>query len=409
MSTKALMPYDWGRVSWAWEDRKQWLDLPFPVEEYHDRIRRAREMMVRHDLDLLFAYGIKGESSTVRYFSNFEDYYGGETVVVIPLSGPVTLITDAVMHGEPMHSGIQETWIEDARAAASPRTVVGQEVYTVYDHIRDRVRDEKAEAGRIGVSGLYSGSIRYWLQEAFPNSTVVDAQRLVLKELRQYKSPREVALMREVAAVADAGLIATMSAVREGVSEHEAAAAGMGAMYRMGADSAPGTFAISSGPRSGFKHVAPRNKQFAAGELVFVDLSSRFKGYFCDNSRHTVVGTPSDEQLAFMEANIQITQAVIDQMKPGVVIKDLAAVAIELARELGVEQWLYFRGHGIGTAVQDLPAFSPKQTAALEPGQVFVFEPMLVRYDFGTACVEDMFAVHEDRVEQLTTAPWRYW
>ncbi len=40
---------------------------------------------------------------------------------------------------------------------------------------------------------------------------------------------------------------------------------------------------------------------------------------------------------------------------------------------------------------------------------VFCFEPMLVRYGFGTACVEHMYPVRKDCCENLSTCPERFW
>ena len=44
--------------------------------------------------------------------------------------------------------------------------------------------------------------------------------------------------------------------------------------------------------------------------------------------------------------------------KPGAVIADLAEIGIQIARDAGYEQYLYFRGHGIGCATHDLPSFA---------------------------------------------------
>ncbi len=60
---------------------------------------------------------------------------------------------------------------------------------------------------------------------------------------------------------------------------------------------------------------------------------------------------------------------------PGAAIADLAEIALRHARAAGYEDCLYFRGHGIGCATQDLPAFAPGNPAILEENMVFAFEP----------------------------------
>ena len=75
------------------------------------------------------------------HLTNFEDLYGGETVVIVPGTGEVVLVTNAVMHGEPMHSGIPQVWPRVRAAAAYPaRTVTSaakRALQAVADHIRD--------------------------------------------------------------------------------------------------------------------------------------------------------------------------------------------------------------------------------------------------------------------------------
>ena len=40
---------------------------------------------------------------------------------------------------------------------------------------------------------------------------------------------------------------------------------------------------------------------------------------------------------------------------------------------------------------------------------VFCFEPMLVKFRFGTACWEDIWHVTPSGVERLNEAPYRFW
>ena len=40
---------------------------------------------------------------------------------------------------------------------------------------------------------------------------------------------------------------------------------------------------------------------------------------------------------------------------------------------------------------------------------VFCFEPMLVKYEFGTACWEDIWWVTSKGVERLNACPFRWW
>jgi Xaa-Pro aminopeptidase len=401
-------PYGWGRVGYSWEDREPWLHLPFPVAEYESRIDRLRRGLQDRNLDGLVVHGNRAERAPIRYLSNFEDYYGGDTLMVVPLAGAVGLTTNAVMHGEPMHSGIQDTWVRDVRCAPHPRTV-DYRTTTIYDHLEDLLTERGLIRGRLGVSGEYAHHAREFLRTRFPGLELVEAAALI-GETMMRKTDAEVALMKRVAQVSDAGMMALMNAARPGVSEHDLAAEANYALFKAGAEDTAFPIAACGGPRSGFKHVVPSDRRLQAGEIAFTDLGARYRGYYSDTARGKVVGeAPSPEQRRFLEAQIAIVHETIAMVKPGVRIADLAARAAEMAKELGCEEWFYFRGHGIGATTHIPPSFVPGSQTILEANMTFAYEPMLVRQGFGTACVEDLYVVTTTGCQRLSEAPERWW
>jgi Xaa-Pro aminopeptidase len=404
------MPYGWGRVPYTYTDRLPWMNLPFPVAEYHERIRRLTGVMARDGIECLVVLGTRADSTNVRYLTNFEDFYGGESIVVIPQNGPPGFTTNAVMHGEPMHSGIQDCWIEDVRCAAAPRTVTGTAApATVWDHLEDFIADRGYADGALGVAGEMNveGSVKF-LQETFPRAHVTSAGGL-LKEMRAIKTPREVEVIRKACRLADAALQSAMAAVRPGVTEFDLAAEANYAMFKAGAEHPAFAISVCAGPRAGFKHMAPTSYPVKTGDMVYMDVGGRYMGYHSDASRQRVCGDPTAEQRRFMETQITIVEETMAAARPGVSIGSLAEIAQERARTAGYEQYLYFRGHGIGCATQDLPAFAPGNPQSLQENHVFAFEPMLVRKEFGTACWEDVWRVTETGVERLNECPIRWW
>src|SRR5437867_6832712 len=328
--------------------------------------------------------------------------------MVIPLSGAAGLATDAVMHGEPMHSGIQDTWVRDVRCAPHPRTV-DYPTTTIYDHLEDLLTERSLTAGRLGISGEYAFHAREFLRTRFPTLEQIEAASLIGATMMR-KSDAEVALMKRVALVHDAGMIALMKAAQPGASEHDLAAEANYAFFKAGAEDTAFPVASCGGPRSGFKHVVPSARRLQGGEIVFTDMGARFKGYCGDTARGKVVGdAPTAEQRRFLDAQIAIVHETIAMVKPGVRIGDLATRAAEMAKELGYEEWFYFRGHGIGATTHIPPSFVPGSQAVLEKNMTFAYEPMLVRKGFGTACVEDLYVVTATGCERLSEAPERVW
>jgi Xaa-Pro aminopeptidase len=406
---RPAMPYGWGRVPYTYADRAPWMNLPFPVEEYRERLRRLGAAMAAQDLDCLVVTGNRADGTNIRYLTNFEDFYGGDSMLVAPREGEPGFTTNAVMHGEPMHSGIQDCWIEDVRCAAAPRTVTGAAApATVLDHVEDFITERGCARGTIGVAGEFADGLRRFLAETFPRARVLDAGP-VLRGMRAVKSDREVEVLRRACRSADAGLRAAMDAVRPGISEFELAAEANRAMFAGGAEHPAFAISVCAGERAGFKHMAPTAYRVRPGDMVYLDAGARCMGYYSDASRQRVCGEPSAEQRRFMETQIGIVDAVMAEARPGAVIGDLAKIAIARAEAAGYGDYLYFRGHGVGAAVQDLPAFAPGNPASLDENMVFAFEPMLVRRGFGTACWEDVWRVTASGVERLNECPVRWW
>ena len=211
------MPYGWGRVPYSLEDRLPWMNLPFEVSEYHQRIERLRSHMAQNKLDAIVVVGNRADNSNVRYLSNFEDFYGGESIVVVPAVGQPGFTTNAIMHGEPMHSGIQDCWIENVRCAAAPRTVTGDaDPVTIFDHVEDFINESGAGKGQIGLVGEFNvGQLEEFLKAQFPNATIRHTPA-ILAAMRAIKSPAEIAVMRKACHLADVGLQAAMDAVSTG-------------------------------------------------------------------------------------------------------------------------------------------------------------------------------------------------
>ena len=399
------MPYGWGRAPFDVEARKKWGQIPFPVEEYEGRIGQLRDRMKEKDLGGFIVHGGKTDAAAIRYLSNFEDFYNGDSLVFIPLEGEIAFVTNSIMHGEPIHSGIQNCWIPDARPAAHPRTATAT---TIYDHLEDIMRERGVQKGRVGLSGDAVMSHAPSFQRIAPGCEFVEAQD-ILPELMTIKSMAEVEVMRKSAHILDAALAAVMENAKEGITENELCGLAMEAFFRAGGTNASLPLALGSGPRAGLKHAPPTDRKLHKGEIVFTDQLGYYMGYANDASRGRVVGQPNKEQKDFLEAQMTIIERCMAAMRPGVRIKDIGKIAAETAKELEVEQWFYFRGHGIGTLSHVPPSVNPENEVALEENMVIAFEPMLVQYEFGTAVVENTIWITKDGVDILNECPWRWW
>lgn len=118
------------------------------------------------------------------------------------------------------------------------------------------------------------------------------------------------------------------------------------------------------------------------GDIVNVDVSTIYKGYFSDSSRMFIVGgktTPEREKLVRVAK--ECMEAGIAQVKPWQFLGDMADAVNSHAKENGYSIVVDIGGHGVGLEFHEDPFVSyvaPKGTEMLMvPGMVFTIEPMV--------------------------------
>ena len=396
--------YGLSKVSYAWENRRRWLDLPFPVEEYERRVSALRAAMERAGLDALLVYGNPNDQGNVRWLSNFPSFFGN-TIVVLSGQGEPVLATDSVMHSEPMHSEIWTTWIRDIRWAHHPATV--RSAGNMTDHVRDALAEFGCLGRRVGLVGESAVSSRTMadLTERLRGTTLVPATELYL-QVKRIRSPREIEYLRAAARQASRGLEAIMDLARPGVSEFELAGAAAKAMFEAGAHELSFPPAVTSGPRAGLKHSYPTGRKLEAGDFVFADVGTSCYGYLSDVCRTFIVGRPDRAGRKMQETALEMQRAFIAGVRPGARICDLQKRCEDIAVKAGYGDYYYPTGigHGIGTSIAEIPLLFPDSEARLEAGMTFALEPMIVIEDVGCSVYEDVILVTEDGAEELSDA-----
>ena len=117
------------------------------------------------------------------------------------------------------------------------------------------------------------------------------------------------------------------------------------------------------------------------GDIVNVDVSTVYKGFFSDSSRMFCIGNVSPEKKKLVEVAKECMMLGLEQVKPGNFLGDMAAVISQHAHENGYTVVREIGGHSIGLEFHEDPFVSyvaPKGTEMLMvPGMVFTIEPMI--------------------------------
>jgi methionyl aminopeptidase len=128
-------------------------------------------------------------------------------------------------------------------------------------------------------------------------------------------------------------------------------------------------------------HGIPGNYKLKEGDIISIDMSLSYKGYYSDSARTYPVGKISDDKKYLLEHTEECLYEGIKQVKPGNRIGDISSSIEKHARKynLGIVRELV--GHGVGTKLHeepDIPNYGNSDTGPiLKPGMILAIEPML--------------------------------
>lgn len=117
------------------------------------------------------------------------------------------------------------------------------------------------------------------------------------------------------------------------------------------------------------------------GDIVNVDVSTIYNGYFSDSSRMFCIGRVDAEKEKLVRVARECVELGIQEVRPWRFLGDMAAVIQEHAGKNGFSVVEDTGGHGIGLEFHEEPFVSYVAPAGTEmllvPGMVFTIEPMI--------------------------------
>lgn len=145
------------------------------------------------------------------------------------------------------------------------------------------------------------------------------------------------------------------------------------------------------------------------GDIVNVDVSTLYKGYFSDSSRMFCIGEVSEEKKKLVDVTKECMLKGLEMVKPWSFLGDMAQVINDHAKANGYSVVVEIGGHGIGLEFHEEPFVSYVTKAGTEmlmvPGMVFTIEPMV---NMGTSEVyvddEDGWTVYTE--DAKPSAQW---
>jgi Xaa-Pro dipeptidase len=260
------------------------------------------------------------------------------------------------------------------------------------------------DGGRVGVEKGHL-SLAAWerLSALVPAVEPVDAGTLV-RQLRARKSPDEIQLLKQAAAITDQVTEEAMQEMRPGVTELAVATSIDLLIARSGAGCSFETI-VQSGPNSALPHARPSQRRLGPGDLVLLDFGAAVSGYRADTTRMAVVGEPSRRQLEVHSVVVAARDAAVAAVRAGATAGDVDRAARATIGDAGLgESFIHRVGHGLGLEAHEDPSLDPDSLLELEAGMVVTIEPGVYLPGWGGVRVEDDVVVTASGCNVLTRA-----
>ncbi|MGH3166430.1 MAG: M24 family metallopeptidase [Trebonia sp.] len=281
--------------------------------------------------------------------------------------------------------------------------------------MRDAVREIRAELAAAGVADMPLGldivepPFLFELQRQ--GIEVRDAQQSML-DARVIKSPDEIMLLNQAAAMVDGVYQDIVEALKPGVRENEIVALANKRLYELGSDQVEAVNSISGERCNPHPHNFT-DRIIRPGDQAFFDIIHSFNGYRTCYYRTLAVGSATPVQHdAYFRAR-EWMDAAIAAIKPGV-SSDVVARVLPAAQDFGFESEMAAFGlqfaHGLGLGLHERPIISRlnslEHPLELKAGMVFAMETYCPAADgISAARIEEEVVVTDYGTEILTKFP----
>lgn len=232
-------------------------------------------------------------------------------------------------------------------------------------------------------------------------------ERLSSLELEGYEVPsrdmiknaEEIEAIKKSAAINDAVLDLVAENIKEGMSTEEIDKLVHDYTVSKGAVPAPLNFegfpkSVCTSINEQVCHGIPsKDVILKSGDIVNVDVSTIFNGYYSDASRMFMIGDVSDEARKLVKVSKECLEKGIEAVKPWGFLGDIGEAIQTHAENNGFSVVKDFGGHGVGIEFHEEPFvyhYGVKgQGMVLVPGMMFTIEPMINAGDYKLFIDED--------------------
>jgi Xaa-Pro aminopeptidase len=361
--------------------------LPYPRFSLAERDRRwsaVRKLMRAQGIDVIVVPNNTGHSTDFQANARYLSHVGGggdaDIAVVFPLEGEVTAVATSAKPRWP----VVQDWVTDIREA---RRAYGRAAV-------ERLKELKVDNARIGISGYGAGNrtpegtifYGFWkiMRDTFPKAEFVDATEL-LAQVRFVKSEEEIAALKKSTQIIEKGVEAKIAYAKPGAIDWVVWAEAMAAMMRHGSE-IPVHQHWLSGKNPIRTLTRPTFRPLERGDLIIDELEASWIGYRSQIVQPVFVEVADPVHVELMKIQKQVFNTLMEQLKPGVTVKELAELTAKAggsarpaqgpAANAIVRLTMHGRGAGDdGPIITDLSQNRRDLETPLQENMVLIFKP----------------------------------
>ncbi|QOZ36409.1 Xaa-Pro peptidase family protein [Bradyrhizobium sp. CCBAU 53421] len=308
----------------------------FPRTEYLRRLSAVKSEMQQRGIDVL----IVTTPQNIGYLTGYtaKSAYVPQGLIVSLKDEEPTFI----LRRMDAPAAIYQTFLAHNQIIGYPEGLIGNLERDGFDTIVDFLLDSGVAKRRIGLEEKFlTPQTIAKFKSRLPEASIDDFSNGV-SWIRLVKSDLEIAVMREAAAITDAGMRRAQEVVRPGVREADAAAEIISTLAR-GANGKVGTdvhhsFFLCASPRTGTCHIKWTEETFRESSQVNLEFTGVRHGYVSPLMRTLSIGKPSDRLRRIHEGEVAALEAALLTVKPGATCADVATAFKNTLRKHGFEK-----------------------------------------------------------------------
>jgi Xaa-Pro aminopeptidase len=347
--------------------------------EFESRREVVSQGLAEHKIDaLLVSFG-----PNLRYLSGFT----GSNGALLVLPDRTILFTD------PRYT-IQSQQESSCQIKISKRAISADILATI---ARKKIKHIGFEPGRVTVD------VHEKLKEKLPMRAALVPVAGWIEELRQVKSPAEIARIRRSVETNSRAFEQATRRVKPGMRESDLAAELDYQVRRHGAEKNSFETIVAAGARSALPHAQPTAARINRGDLVVVDMGAIQDGYCSDMTRMLFLGSPNAKVRRTYRAVLDAQLSAIHAVRAGVSSIRVDAAARNVLKLCGLDRaFVHSTGHGLGLEIHEQPRIARRDKCKLEAGMAITIEPGVYLEGFGGIRIEDTVVVTQNGCEILT-------